>query len=79
MVADDSFLVRESLRQVPALSPRVEVVGHHASAALLLAAVDALPPDVVLTGIRMPPTQTDEDMQAAERLRLTHPRVGWWC
>ena len=42
----------------------------------LLAAVDADPPDVVITDIRMPPTQTDEGMQIAKRLRQTHPQVG---
>jgi DNA-binding NarL/FixJ family response regulator len=76
MIADDSFLIREGLRQVLALSPQLEVVGQHADARALLEAVDAQPPDVVLTDIRMPPTQTDEGMQVAERLRRTHPRVG---
>jgi DNA-binding NarL/FixJ family response regulator len=33
-------------------------------------------PDVVVTDIRMPPTDTDEGIQAAERLRETNPNVG---
>jgi DNA-binding NarL/FixJ family response regulator len=76
LIADDSFVLREGLAQLLALSPRVTVVSCHADAASLLAAVDADPPDVVLTDIRMPPTHTDEGMQVAERLRRTHPAVG---
>jgi DNA-binding NarL/FixJ family response regulator len=29
-----------------------------------------------MTDIRMPPTQTDEGMRIAERLRTTHPQIG---
>jgi DNA-binding NarL/FixJ family response regulator len=76
LIADDSFVLREGLAQLLSLSPRVKVIGCHADAASLLVAVDAHPPDVVLTDIRMPPTHTDEGMQVAERLRRTHPAVG---
>lgn len=76
MIADDSFLVREGLEQVLSLAPQVTVVGCFADPAALLAAVDAGSVDVVITDIRMPPTQSDEGMQLAERLRRTHPRVG---
>lgn len=75
LIADDSFVLREGLAQLLALSPRVTVIGRHADAASLLAAIDANPPDVVLTDIRMPPTHTDEGMQVAERLDLP-PGVG---
>lgn len=76
VIADDSFLIREGLQQVLALAPEVKVVAACADAPSLLAAVDADPPDVVITDIRMPPTQTDEGMRIAERLRKTHPGVG---
>jgi DNA-binding NarL/FixJ family response regulator len=33
-------------------------------------------PDVVVTDIRMPPTGTDEGIQAAAWIRQNHPRVG---
>ena len=33
-------------------------------------------PDVVLTDIRMPPTHTDEGIEAAKRIRAEHPVVG---
>jgi DNA-binding NarL/FixJ family response regulator len=76
IIADDSYLIREGLQQVLALVPQIRVVGLCADAPSLLAAVDADPPDLVVTDIRMPPTQTDEGMQIAKRLRQTHPQVG---
>ncbi|HOB92663.1 MAG TPA: response regulator transcription factor [Aquabacterium sp.] len=75
-IADDSFLIREGLRQVLSFAPDLEVVGAHADPEALLSAVDTQAPDVVMTDIRMPPTHTDEGMQVAERLRITHPAVG---
>ena len=33
-------------------------------------------PDVVLTDIRMPPTQTDEGIRAAIAIRGTYPGIG---
>ena len=42
----------------------------------LLDAVAAEQPDVVVTDIRMPPTNLDEGIRAAEQLRTTHPDVG---
>ncbi len=76
MIADDSFLIREGLRQVLEMAPEVQVVGLYADEPSLLEAVDAAAPDVVVTDIRMPPTQTDEGMRIAERLRLSHPKLG---
>ena len=76
VIADDSYLIREGLRQLLALAPQIRVVGQCVDAPSLLAAVDAEAPDVVITDIRMPPTQTDEGMQIAKRLRQTHPKVG---
>jgi DNA-binding NarL/FixJ family response regulator len=76
LIADDSFLIREGLAQLLSLSPRVRVTGQLADPASLLQAVADDPPDVVATDIRMPPTQTDEGMQVAERLGRSHPGVG---
>src|SRR5438105_13110624 len=39
-------------------------------------AVEELTPQVVVTDIRMPPTSTDEGIQASEQLRESHPEVG---
>jgi DNA-binding NarL/FixJ family response regulator len=54
----------------------IEVVDACGDLPGLLAAVDEHRPDVVLTDIRMPPTGTDEGIQAALTLRDTHPDLG---
>ena len=76
VLADDHYLVREGVRRLLATQPELEVVAACADFDELLAAVDAEQPNVVLTDIRMPPTGVDEGIQAAERLRETHPDVG---
>ena len=76
VLADDHFLVREGVARLLANQPDVEVVAVCGDLDSLLAAVDAESPDVVLTDIRMPPDETDEGIQAAVRLRETHPDVG---
>jgi len=42
----------------------------------LHAAVHRKAPDVVVTDIRMPPTNTNEGLLAAQRIRAEHPSVG---
>ena len=76
VLADDHYLVREGVRRLLETQPELEVVATCADLDELLAAVDAHRPDVVITDIRMPPTGVDEGVQAAERLRDTHPDVG---
>jgi DNA-binding NarL/FixJ family response regulator len=76
VIADDSLLVREGLEQVLAGQPSIQVVGSYADLPSLLHAVDADPPDVVLTDIRMPPSLTDEGIRVAALLRESHPDVG---
>jgi DNA-binding NarL/FixJ family response regulator len=75
-LADDSFIVREGLREVLSAQPEIEVVASCGDLGGLLAAVEAERPDVVLTDIRMPPSKTNEGIQAAARLRESHPKVG---
>jgi DNA-binding NarL/FixJ family response regulator len=75
-LADDHYLVREGVRKLLETDPELEVVAVCEDLDSLLAAVDAERPDVVLTDIRMPPRQVDEGIQAAARLRETHPHVG---
>jgi DNA-binding NarL/FixJ family response regulator len=76
VLADDHYLVREGVRRLLEMEPDLEVVAVCSDLESLLAAVDAERPDVVLTDIRMPPGGADEGIQAAERLRETHPATG---
>lgn len=76
VLAEDHYLVREGIRGLLQTHPDIEVTETCGDLGSLLAAVDAHEPDVVLTDIRMPPTDSDEGIQAAEQLRVTHPDVG---
>jgi DNA-binding NarL/FixJ family response regulator len=75
IVVDDSMLIREGLSRL--LEDMGVTVTHRLrDAAALDAIVDADPPDVVVIDIRMPPTFTDEGLQAAARLRARHSDLG---
>jgi DNA-binding NarL/FixJ family response regulator len=76
VIADDHLLVREGVRRLLETEPDLEVAAVCGDLESLLAAVEAERPDVVVTDIRMPPDNTDEGIQAAERLRTTDPDVG---
>lgn len=80
IVADDSVLLREGLVGLVERQGH-DVIAEAASAPELEAAVAAAvgagtPPDVVLTDVRMPPTMTDDGLQAAVRIRAAHPGIG---
>jgi DNA-binding NarL/FixJ family response regulator len=75
-VADDNLIVREGVAQLLATEPEIEVVASCGDFHSVLRAVDEREPDVVLTDIRMPPTNTDEGIRVAARLRESHPTVG---
>jgi DNA-binding NarL/FixJ family response regulator len=74
--ADDSYLVREAIEHVLHEADEVEVVASCGDRDSLLSAIEAEQPDVVVTDIRMPPSDSDEGLQVAAGLRLTHPDVG---
>ncbi len=76
VVADDSYLIRESLTHAFAGQARVEVVAVCGDRHALDAAVEAHRPDVVMTDIRMPPSGEEEGIRAAARMRDTHPDIG---
>jgi DNA-binding NarL/FixJ family response regulator len=76
LVGEDSYLAREGIAHVLEQIPDVEVVGMYGDTDELRRAIDANPPDVVLTDVRMPPTGTDEGLRLASELRRTHPQVG---
>jgi len=76
VIAEDHLLVREGVRRLLEADPELEVVAVCGDLDSLFAAVDSERPDVVVTDIRMPPGNSDEGLQAADRLRTTHPDVG---
>ena len=76
VLAEDHYLVREGVRRLLETQADLEVAAVCDDLGSLLAAVDAERPDVVVTDIRMPPSDTDEGIQAADRLRQTNPEVG---
>src|SRR4051812_50151585 len=75
VVADDSVLMREGI--VRLLSEAgFEVVGQAGDADDLKRKVRAHKPDVAVIDIRMPPTNTDDGLQAALELRAELPDTG---
>src|SRR5581483_8914819 len=76
VLADDHYVVREGVGRLLETEPGVEIVAACGDLGSLLDAVDANDPDVVVTDIRMPPGNADEGIQAAQRLRESHPAVG---
>jgi DNA-binding NarL/FixJ family response regulator len=76
VLAEDHYLVREGVRSLLEAEPGLEVAAVCEDLDSLLLAVERDRPDVVVTDIRMPPGHTDEGIQAAKRLRETHPSLG---
>ena len=76
VLAEDSYLMREGISSLLELEDSIELVGIAENYDELVAAVDEHEPDVVITDIRMPPTQTDEGIRAANAIRAEHPETG---
>ncbi|GAA3888127.1 response regulator transcription factor [Saccharothrix violaceirubra] len=75
ILAEDSTLLREGLVRLLAEEDH-EVVAAVGDADALLDAVAALRPDVVVTDVRMPPTNSDEGVKAALEIRRRFPDTG---
>jgi DNA-binding NarL/FixJ family response regulator len=76
VLAEDNTLLREGLSRMIEGDEEFELVGVASNLPELLALVGEHEIDVVVTDIRMPPTGTDEGIQAASWLRLNQPTVG---
>jgi DNA-binding NarL/FixJ family response regulator len=74
LVADDSALFREGVARILE-EAGIEVVAKATTLDEILLRVRSYEPDVALLDIRMPPTQTDEGIQAAELIFERHPDV----
>jgi len=75
ILAEDSALLREGLASLLE-GAGFDVVARVGDANALLNRVAADPPDVVITDIRMPPTQTTEGLDAALRILEGEQDVG---
>ena len=75
VVADDALLTREGIVHL-LRDGGLDVVGEAGDADGLLREVRRTAPDVAIVDIKMPPTHTDEGLQAAQRIRDEHPDVG---
>jgi DNA-binding NarL/FixJ family response regulator len=75
VLADDSVLLREGVAQLLDQAG-FDVVGLAADAEELLAQIEHHKPDVAIVDIRMPPTHTDEGLNAARQIRSRYPNIG---
>ena len=76
LIGEDNYLVREGVRRLLESAPGVDVVAACTDLPSLEAAVLEHSPDVVLTDIRMPPSDTDEGIRLSEWLHETRPETG---
>jgi DNA-binding NarL/FixJ family response regulator len=75
-IAEDNVLLREGISRLVAANEDFDLAGVASDLPQLLALVAEQQPDVVVTDIRMPPTGTDEGIQAASWIRERYPRTG---
>jgi DNA-binding NarL/FixJ family response regulator len=75
-LGDDSLIVREGVRQLLDSDSTMEVIAAAGDVGTLLDVCDRDQPDVVITDIRMPPTNTDDGIRLAMELRRRHPEMG---
>jgi DNA-binding NarL/FixJ family response regulator/class 3 adenylate cyclase len=74
-IADDSVLLREGIVRLLEESG-FEVVSQAGTADDLLRHIGLHRPDVAIVDIKMPPTHTDEGLQAAREIRERYPETG---
>jgi DNA-binding NarL/FixJ family response regulator len=75
VIAEDAAIMRDGLTQT-LIRRGHDVVAAVGDATALLAAVAEHQPDVAIVDVRMPPTCTDEGLQAALVIRRDYPGVG---
>jgi DNA-binding NarL/FixJ family response regulator len=75
-LAEDNYLVREGVLRLLEEEDDIEVVAVCEDLPTLERAIAEQSPDLVLTDIRMPPDNSDEGIQIANRLRGTSPETG---
>ena len=75
VLADDTMLLREGVAMLLG-EAGFDVAGQAGTAEDLIEAVSEHRPEVAIVDLRMPPTHTDEGLQAALTIRAQHPKVG---
>ena len=76
ILGEDSYLASEGIAHVLERADDIELVATRTDLATLTAAIEEEHPDVVLTDIRMPPTNSDEGIRLANALRVSDPDIG---
>ncbi len=76
VLAEDNYLAREGIVRVLEAIEEVDLVATCGDLDALRAAIDSTGPDVVVTDIRMPPSNTDEGIRLADELRTSRPEIG---
>jgi DNA-binding NarL/FixJ family response regulator len=76
VLAEDHVLLREGISRLVAANEDLELAGTAGDLPGLLALIERERPDVVVTDIRMPPSGTDEGIQAAAWTRQHLPGTG---
>ena len=76
VLAEDHVLLREGISRLVAANDDMELAGTVGDLPALLELIEREHPDVVVTDIRMPPTGTDEGIQAAAWARQHQPGIG---
>jgi PAS domain S-box-containing protein len=75
VVADDAAVLRQAVADLLVRSG-IEVVAQAGDATSLIEEVERHSPDIAITDIHMPPTQTQEGVRAAMEIRRRFPGVG---
>jgi DNA-binding NarL/FixJ family response regulator len=75
VIAEDSVLLREGVSRILE-GAGFEIVGRCGDAKDLLHRIRSYSPDVAIVDIRLPPTHSDEGIQAALEIRAKHPATG---
>jgi DNA-binding NarL/FixJ family response regulator len=76
VLGEDNYLAREAIVSVLERAEDIELVATGRDFDSLLEVIARERPDVVLTDIRMPPTNTDEGIRLATQLRSSNPHIG---
>jgi len=76
VLGEDSYLAREGISRALDQAQGIDLVASFGDFDALSRGVSEVVPDVVLTDVRMPPSNTDEGIRLANELRRSYPQIG---